>query len=88
MSRMMARLADGVTKRTVTKVLPHLKRTICKKCLGVLIPGLTVTIEVEGHGKGEVLIHGCRLCGATKRFPVGKDRDHVLFCDRAELKES
>lgn len=86
MARMMARNVDLVAKRTVLKLLPHLKRKMCKKCSTVLIPGLTVSVEIEnrlaGSDKADVLVHTCMECNQKKRFPVGKDRTYQLFCEK------
>lgn len=92
MSRMMSRNVDLVSKRTVLKLLPHLKRTMCKKCSTMLIPGLTMTAEIvndlkdkENRGKSpraDVLVHRCLQCGNHKRYPIGKDPDHRLFCEK------
>lgn len=92
MSRIMARNLDLVSKRTVLKLLPHLKRTICKKCSTMLIPGLTMTAEIVNELKdkpdrgkllrADVLVHSCLLCGNTKRFPFGKDPEYKLFCEK------
>lgn len=86
MARLMSRNVDLVLKRTVLKLLPHLKRVMCKNCSIILIPGLTMTMEVENtlkHSeKADVLVHTCLSCKTRKRFPIGKDRNHRLFCDQ------
>lgn len=90
MARMMARNVDLVAKRTVLKLLPHLKRRMCKRCSTVLIPGLTVSVELENALKdqrkeADVLVYTCNECQCKKRFPVGKDNDYTLFCDRPDV---
>lgn len=86
MARLMGRNVDLVLKRTVLKLLPHLKRVMCKTCSTVLVPGLTMAMEVENalknSEKADVLVHTCLSCQTKKRFPIGKDRNHQLFCDR------
>lgn len=88
MSRMMARNVDLVLKRTVLKLLPHLRRAMCKKCFTVLVPGLTVSMEIENalkdqaKDKADVLVTTCLQCGSHKRYPVGKDREYRMFCER------
>ncbi|RCK62834.1 Ribonuclease P protein subunit RPR2 [Candida viswanathii] len=82
---------DLIAKKTVTKVSPHLKRSICKKCNTLLIPGLTVTIYIENLSREklqhcDVLVNKCSNCGECKRFPVGKNRDYQLFVDRTITK--
>ncbi|KAF2749183.1 Rpr2-domain-containing protein [Sporormia fimetaria CBS 119925] len=56
------------------------KRTICKSCSAMLIPGRTANHVVENLSKGgrkpwaDVLVVECRTCGSKKRFPVGASR--------------
>lgn len=92
MSNMMARNVDLVSKRTVLKLLPHLKRTMCKKCFLVLIPGLTLSMKIENRlkehenkgksPKADVLVHSCLKCNNQKRYPIGKDPEYKLFCEK------
>lgn len=82
LSRMYIRSMDLVTKRSVLKVSPHVKRGVCKHCDRLQTPGQTCSINVEDEEKkSEVLEIRC-LCGTRKRFPVGNDRDYVLFVDK------
>jgi ribonuclease P protein subunit RPR2 len=82
LSRMYIRSMDLVTKKGVLKVCPHVKRIVCKKCNRLQKPGRTCTAELEDEfKKSETLEIRC-ICGANKRFPVGKDREYVLFADR------
>ncbi|KAL6454591.1 Rpp21 Ribonuclease P protein subunit p21 [Candida maltosa Xu316] len=78
---------DLLSKRTVIKLSPHLKRSLCKSCNSLLIPGLTVSVYIENLSKekskhNDVLIHKCLNCDKIKRFPVGKNREYVLFVDK------
>ncbi|EEQ41447.1 putative ribonuclease P subunit [Clavispora lusitaniae] len=89
MARSMARTVDLVSKRTVLKLSPHLKRLMCKKCSSVLVPGLTMSVEIENSSKSsakaDVLVHTCLTCQKQKRFPIGKDREYELFCDKKDV---
>ncbi|PVI05839.1 Rpr2-domain-containing protein [Periconia macrospinosa] len=66
-----------VSRKSQVRLSADLKRTICKTCNTVLIPGRTATHTVENDSKGgkkpwaDVLVVGCTFCGAKKRFPVG-----------------
>lgn len=86
LARMMGRGVDLVSKRAVLRLLPHLKRRICKKCKVVLIPGLTMVQEIENllkeSEKADVLVHTCMGCKTKKRFPIGKDPEYILHCDK------
>jgi ribonuclease P protein subunit RPR2 len=82
LSRMYIKSMDLVTKKGLLKVCPHVKRSMCKKCNRLQIPGRTCTAELEDEfKKSETLEIRC-ICGAKKRFPLGKDRDYILFADR------
>lgn len=56
---------------------PSIKRTICKRCDSLLVPGVSSTNRIENPSKGgkkpwaDVLVVECNACGAVKRFPVG-----------------
>lgn len=91
LARSMARNVDQVSKRTVLKLLPHLKRSMCKKCNSILIPGLTMSMVVENDlkkqsEKADVLVFTCNGCSESKRFPIGKCRDYKLFCDKPGVR--
>lgn len=93
MARMMARNVDLVAKKTVIRALPCLKRRICKKCSTVLLPGLTLSMQVEnmlasGSEKADVLTHTCLGCNTTKRFPIGKDRNYKLHSEKNLVEQS
>ena len=87
---MMTRGVDLVSKRAVLRLLPHLKRGICKKCKALLVPGLTMLQIVEnllnGSPKSDVLVRTCHRCKTTRRFPIGKDSNYQLHCDRDLVK--
>lgn len=86
LSRMMARGVDLVSKRAVLRLLPHLKRSICKKCKNVLVAGLTMTQSIENLLKNaphaDILVRTCMVCNTAKRFPIGKDPEYQLHCDK------
>ena len=91
LSRNMVRSLDLVAKKTTLKLSPSLKRTLCKKCSSILIPGLTMTMRIENLSKqktshNDVLVHKCMTCQETKRFPVGKNRDYVAFSERDDVQ--
>ncbi|CAI6339378.1 unnamed protein product [Periconia digitata] len=68
---------QAVSRKGQVRLSAELKRTICKCCNTVLIPGRTATHTIENDSKGakkpwaDVLVIGCTFCGAKKRFPVG-----------------
>ncbi|KXL42341.1 hypothetical protein M433DRAFT_156870 [Acidomyces richmondensis BFW] len=69
-----------VAQRATIRVPKSIKHTICKCCGAILIPNATSNQQAENRSRGgkkpwaDVLLVECRLCGATKRFPVGARR--------------
>lgn len=87
LSRNLTRTADLVSKKTVSKLTPNLKRMICSRCNTLLVHGLTETKTIENSSrlknyKSDVLVSRCQTCRAEKRFPIGKDLDYTLFSER------
>ncbi|KAF2873015.1 RNAse P Rpr2/Rpp21/SNM1 subunit domain-containing protein, partial [Massariosphaeria phaeospora] len=66
-----------VSRKGQVRLSANLKRTVCKTCNTVLVPGHTSTQVVENASKGgkkpwaDVLVVHCTVCGTKKRFPVG-----------------
>jgi ribonuclease P protein subunit RPR2 len=74
-----------VGQKSVIRMAPEIKRSICKHCDTVLIDGSTCTSQVENKSKGgikpwaDVLVRKCNACGFAKRFPMSsrqKRRPH------------
>lgn len=66
-----------VSRKAQLRLSVDLKRTMCKCCNTVLVPGRTATQTVENLSKGgrkpwaDVLVLECTTCGGKKRFPIG-----------------
>ncbi|EPS36312.1 hypothetical protein H072_10209 [Dactylellina haptotyla CBS 200.50] len=66
----------SVSKKSVQRLSPAVKHTICKRCSSVLTPGVSCTTRVENkskHGKkpwADVLVIQCNFCQACKRYPM------------------
>lgn len=66
-----------VSRKGQLRLAVDLKRSMCKSCNTVLIPGRTLTQSIENPSKGgkkpwaDVLVVVCLICGGKKRFPVG-----------------
>jgi ribonuclease P protein subunit RPR2 len=69
----------SIAKKNVLRLDPSVKRTICKRCESLLIPGVSCRERIENQSKGgkkrwaDVLVVECNACGTVKRFPVGID---------------
>jgi len=81
-----------VSRKAQLHVSKEVKRSICKSCNSILIPGRTATQRIENASKGgrkpwaDVLVVQCDLCGGKKRFPIGAKRQGKK-CDREALKK-
>ena len=77
LSRFYINTLRSISMKSVLRLHPNIKRTMCKRCDAHLIPGVTSTIYSENRSKGgrkpwaEVLVVRCIGCGSVKRFPVG-----------------
>jgi ribonuclease P protein subunit RPR2 len=66
-----------VSRKGQLRLAVDLKRSMCKSCNTVLVPGHTVVQTIENPSKGgkkpwaDVLVVACLVCGGKKRFPVG-----------------
>uniref|UniRef100_A0A8C1SKZ5 Ribonuclease P 21 subunit n=1 Tax=Cyprinus carpio TaxID=7962 RepID=A0A8C1SKZ5_CYPCA len=74
-----------ISKRLVLRQDPSVKRTICKKCCTLLIPGVTSTVrQKRGPMRRRKTIVRCLSCGVTKQFP--NNPKHKLWVDQAEAQ--
>jgi ribonuclease P protein subunit RPR2 len=69
-----------ITRKSQAKLSTHVKRSLCKVCSSLLIPGKTSSARIENKSRGgkkpwaDVLVVECLSCGSSKRFPVGAKR--------------
>ncbi|KAI8928860.1 hypothetical protein BC831DRAFT_446929 [Entophlyctis helioformis] len=71
-----------VAKRLVVRLDPHVKRTICKRCFTVLVPGVTMTVRTSDKPVPRVEMT-CTCCSRMRSLPV--DPAHVLFNDKNDV---
>lgn len=70
----------AISRRSNLKVSSSIKRTICKSCKTLLVPGHSCSILMENLSKNgkkpwaDVLVTTCKICGFKKRMPVGQTR--------------
>lgn len=85
-SRMANKTLRSVSQKTTTKILPHIKRSICKYCDVGLIPGVTSSIEANyEESQSDRVVVRCNVCTKQRsRFNVGETRDFVLYVDDAD----
>lgn len=69
-----------VSRKAQLRLSVDLKRSMCKSCNAVLVPGHTATQLTENQSKAgkkpwaDVLVTRCNRCGSKKRLPVGAKR--------------
>jgi ribonuclease P protein subunit RPR2 len=70
----------AVSRKGLVKLSHELKRSICKRCNSILVPGQTAGNRIENTSRGgsklwaDVLVTTCVACGLQKRYPVGSSR--------------
>lgn len=89
LSKAYMRSMDLVAKKAVLKLHPSIKRSVCKECSGLLIPGVTCKLRLENPSKSklpscQVLAVTCE-CGHVKRYPIGIKQDYTLFSERKDV---
>lgn len=65
-------LVLGVAQKSVLRLTPRVKRTICKGCQSLLLPG-KVNARLVKQG-GAHLQMECRRCSSVKNFPIVKKK--------------
>ncbi|KAF1828677.1 DUF159-domain-containing protein [Decorospora gaudefroyi] len=69
-----------VSRKGQLRLAVDLKRSMCKSCNTILIPGRTATQNMENQSRdgkkpwADVLVVTCNLCAGKKRFPVGASK--------------
>jgi ribonuclease P protein subunit RPR2 len=73
-----------VTRKAQLRLSVDLKRTMCKRCNTILLPGRTATQTVENTSRNggkpwaDVLVLACKTCDGRKRFPIGANRQNKI----------
>lgn len=77
-----------VSRKAQLRLSIDLKRSMCKSCNTILVPGQTAAQTIENESKGgskpwaDVVVVSCKVCGSKRRIPVGarrqkKKRDRI-----------
>ena len=80
LSRLYASQSRTIARKATIRLTPDMKRSICKTCDSILLPGTTSSTFVENLSRSgrkpwaDMLVITCNACGAVKRFPVGAKR--------------
>ncbi|KAM3619425.1 uncharacterized protein V6R79_007911 [Siganus canaliculatus] len=74
-----------IARRLVLRQDPSVKRTLCKKCCSLLIPGVTATTrQRRKNKKTRFTVVRCLSCGQSKTLL--NNPDHCLWVDRPEAQ--
>jgi ribonuclease P protein subunit RPR2 len=83
----------GVSLKTQLRLSQDIKRSVCKRCEIILVPGSNCTDEIENLSRGkkkpwaDVRVIRCASCGTSKRFPQTSRRSSKLPERRREKLE-
>ncbi|XP_036970835.1 ribonuclease P protein subunit p21 [Acanthopagrus latus] len=74
-----------IARRLVLRQDPSVKRTLCKKCCSLLIPGVTATTrQRRKKNKTRFTVMRCLSCGQSKTLL--NNPDYSLWVDRPEAQ--
>ncbi|KAL8576620.1 hypothetical protein ACOMHN_025095 [Nucella lapillus] len=79
-SRFYIHTLKTVAEKHVIRLHPEIKRSICKKCYTLLVPGITSTCRTKKKGENAVI--SCLHCGSVKSFPWKKN--YQLWVEKPE----
>ncbi|CAB4015372.1 ribonuclease P subunit p21-like [Paramuricea clavata] len=86
LSRFYAFTMKSIGQKLLCKMDPSIKRTICKYCHSILVPGLTSTIRVKAKRERHLVVT-CLDCGTLKRFNTCKNYQLWSEQQQAEMKQ-
>lgn len=70
----------AVSLKSVIRITPVMKHSICRRCDVLLVPGSTAIADMENKSRGgkkswaDVLVVTCVACGTARRIPIGAKR--------------
>ena len=79
-SRRLVNSLNAVSRKGLVRLTPEMRRTLCKRCDSLLLPGISSIHSIENTSKdgkkpwADVVCIECSSCGARKRFPIGAAR--------------
>ncbi|XP_020611109.1 ribonuclease P protein subunit p21-like [Orbicella faveolata] len=81
MSRFYASTMKTVAEKVVFKLDPSIKRTTCKHCHALLIPGVTARVRVRRKRERHIVVT-CLDCRTVRRYLCRPD--YVLWSERKD----
>ncbi|XP_051852076.1 ribonuclease P protein subunit p21 [Antechinus flavipes] len=84
LARFYCHTEKTIGKRLVLRQDPSVKRTLCRGCSSLLIPGLTCTQRQRRRQGQRWTVQTCLICRRSRRFL--NDPKHQLWVDRPEAQ--
>ncbi|TNY20672.1 RNAse P Rpr2/Rpp21/SNM1 subunit domain-containing protein [Rhodotorula diobovata] len=87
LARHLAREMTEVAKKATVRMDPGVKRTVCKGCGTVLVPGVSASVRIKPSGPhAHLIVHRCLSCHAERRFPAPPHLPPSALPDGAALE--
>jgi len=77
-----------VGQKGLTRPHRDIKRTICKGCHGILVPGKTADVNLSGPTKQKKIAILCRICKTRKSFLLEENRNKQKKLEATERKNN
>lgn len=86
LSRFYCFTQKTIARRLVLRQDPSVKRTICRKCCSLLLPGITATSrQRRTKRKNRFTVIRCLNCGQSKKLL--NNPEHHLWVDKPEAQQ-
>ncbi|CAG8790171.1 43883_t:CDS:10 [Gigaspora margarita] len=72
---------EDVNMVLILRIDPSIKRTLCKRCDSVLLPGVTSQIRIKSKPEPQLQMM-CTQCGTARGYPIRKG--YQLFSEKSE----
>ncbi|XP_062978329.1 ribonuclease P protein subunit p21 [Elgaria multicarinata webbii] len=82
LARFYCHTQNSISRRLVLRQDPSVKRTVCKSCFSLLVPGVSSTVRQRKRRNQRWTAVRCLNCGLTKRFL--SDPDYKLWSEQPE----
>ncbi|XP_048345629.1 ribonuclease P protein subunit p21-like [Sphaerodactylus townsendi] len=82
LARFYCHTQNSISRRLVLRQDPSVKRTICKSCFSLLVPGVSSTVRQRKRRNQRWTVVRCLNCGLTKRFL--SNPDYKLWSEQPE----
>ncbi|KAI9721308.1 MAG: hypothetical protein M1812_002470 [Candelaria pacifica] len=82
----------AISLKSQIRLSGSVKRSICKCCSALLVPGQTACYQIDNSSRGsrkpwaDVLVIQCNVCGTGKRYPVGATKQDRR-CEEGQVKQ-